>query len=160
MAKTGTWITVIAVILLLSVAASLFLFLRPAAGNTAEIYVDGALYRRVELGRITAPERIEVRTERGVNVILAEPGLERTDDIDAYLLQCIRYRRCCICGQQADIHHVDAIGMGADRRYVDDSCLRVAALCRKHHTIAHQKGWESFARDYKVYGIERYRTDM
>lgn len=92
-------------------------------------------------------------------IILAEQGLDRTDDIDAYLIQCIRYRRCCICGQQADIHHVDAIGMGADRRHVDDSCSRVAALCRKHHTIAHQKGWDSFSRDYKVYGIERYRTE-
>lgn len=79
----------IAVILLLSVAASLFLFLRPAAGNTAEIYVDGALYRRVELGKITAPERIEVRTERGVNVILAEPGRIRVESADCPDQVCV-----------------------------------------------------------------------
>ena len=89
MAKTGTWITVIAVILLLSVAASLFLFLRPAAGHTAEIYVDGVLYRRVDLGKLTAPERIEVRTERGVNVLLAEPGRIRVESADCPDKVCV-----------------------------------------------------------------------
>lgn len=91
-------------------------------------------------------------------LILAESGLKRTDDIDAYLIQCIRYRRCCICGKDAEIHHVDAIGMGNDRRHVDDSEKKIAALCRVHHTLAHQKGWAQFADAYKVYGIEKYRA--
>lgn len=89
MAKTGTWIAVIAVILLLSVAASLLLFSRPAAGHTAEIYVDGALYRRVDLSRITSPERIEVKTERGVNVLLAEPGRIRVESADCPDKVCV-----------------------------------------------------------------------
>lgn len=93
-------------------------------------------------------------------IILTQSGLERTDDIDTYLIQCIRHRKCCICGQQADIHHVDAIGMGADRSMVEDSGKRIVALCRKHHTYAHQKGWLNFSRDYKVYGIEKYRTEI
>lgn len=91
-------------------------------------------------------------------LILTESGLKRTDDIDAYLIQCIRYRRCCICGKDAEIHHVDAIGMGNDRRHVDDSEKKIAALCRVHHTLAHQKGWAQFADAYKVYGIEKYRA--
>lgn len=36
-------------------------------------------------------------------LILTESGLKRTDDIDAYLIQCIRYKRCCICGKTAEI---------------------------------------------------------
>lgn len=92
-------------------------------------------------------------------IILTESGLLRTDDIDTYLIQCIRYRRCCICGKDAEIHHADAIGMGHDRRRVDDSGKRIAALCRLHHTIAHQKGWMRFSESYHVYGIERYRTE-
>lgn len=92
-------------------------------------------------------------------IILTESGLRRTDDIDMYLIQCIRYRRCCVCGQAAEIHHIDAIGMGNDRRLVDDSDKRVVALCRKHHTIAHQKGWKSFSNNYMVYGIERRRIE-
>lgn len=91
-------------------------------------------------------------------LILTESGLKRTDDIDAYLIQCIRYKRCCICGKDAEIHHVDAIGMGNNRRHVDDSEKKIAALCRIHHSLAHQKGWVQFADAYKVYGIEKYRT--
>lgn len=90
-------------------------------------------------------------------VILNESGLMRTDDIDTYLIQCIRYRRCCICGRPADIHHVDAIGMGNDRRRYDDSNNQIAALCRNHHTIAHNTGWPRFMSMYKIYGIEKYR---
>lgn len=93
-------------------------------------------------------------------IILTESGLKRTDDIDMYLIQCIRYRRCCVCGRDAEIHHVDAIGMGNDRRRADDSDKRIVALCRTHHTIAHQKGWKSFSSDYMVYGIERRRADF
>lgn len=33
-------------------------------------------------------------------IIMDESGLMRTDDIDTYLIQCIRYRRCCICGRR------------------------------------------------------------
>ena len=90
-------------------------------------------------------------------IILDESGLMRTDDIDTYLIQCIRYRRCCICGRPADIHHVDAIGMGNNRRHYDDSQNEIAALCRNHHNLAHSLGWQRFMSRYKVYGIERYR---
>lgn len=91
-------------------------------------------------------------------VILTESGLQRTDDIDTYLIQCIRYRKCCICGRDADIHHDDAIGMGNNRNHYDDSQNKIMALCREHHTICHQRGKESFMRTYKVYGIEKYRA--
>ena len=93
-------------------------------------------------------------------VIMTESGLQRTDDIDCYLIQCIRYKRCCICGRPADLHHVDAIGMGNDRRHYDDSGSRVMALCRNHHTLYHQRGGQTFMNTYKVYGIERYRTEV
>lgn len=86
-------------------------------------------------------------------VILSGLALERTDDIDTYLYQCLKYRKCCICGRAADQHHVDAIGMGRNRTSVDDSMMLKAALCREHHTIAHQKGWSRFSSQYKIYGI-------
>lgn len=82
-----------------------------------------------------------------------EPMLSRTDDIDTYLYQCLKYRKCCICGKQGEIHHWDAVGMGNDRRKYDDTNNRKMCLCRLHHTIAHQKGVIDFQRDYHVYGI-------
>lgn len=92
-------------------------------------------------------------------IILTDTGLQRTDDIDTYLIQCIKYRRCCICGRKADLHHVDAIGIGRDRRRVDDSQSEVMALCREHHTVFHTLGLGRFMKMYAVYGIARYRAE-
>ena len=86
-------------------------------------------------------------------IILSDMALGRTDDIDTYLHQCLKYRKCCICGRQADLHHVDAIGRGRDRSRIDDSMMLKAPLCRVHHSIAHQMGWKRFSEQYKVYGI-------
>lgn len=94
---------------------------------------------------------IDFCLENGIQT--SDTLLERTDDIDRYLWQCIRHKKCTICGKAAEIHHWDAIGMGNDRRTYDDSQNRKIALCRLHHTIAHQKGRESFQKDYHVYGI-------
>lgn len=66
--------------------------------------------------------------------IMKVEHMMRTDDIDTYLIQCIRYRR-----------------------HYDDSQNEIAALCRNHHNLAHSLGWQRFMSRYKVYGIERYR---
>lgn len=94
---------------------------------------------------------IDFCLERGVKT--QDSLSERTDDIDTYLYQCIRHRKCSICGKQGEIHHWDAIGMGHDRRVYDDSNNRKICLCREHHVLAHQKGVKDFARTYHVYGI-------
>ncbi len=85
---------------------------------------------------------------------LSDNALNRTDDIERYLYHCIKHKKCCICGRNGEIHHIDAIGMGRDRQQVDDSESRKICLCRKHHIIAHQRGRESFEQMYHVYGIK------
>lgn len=94
---------------------------------------------------------MEFALENGVP--LSDLGVDRTDDIGKYLYFCIKHRKCAVCGRKGEIHHVDAIGMGNDRRKVDDSNYRKICLCREHHTIAHQRGMEVFVKMYKVYGI-------
>lgn len=94
---------------------------------------------------------IEFSLENGIP--LSDLGTNRTDDIGRYLYFCIKHKKCCICGKSGEIHHVDAIGMGNDRRKVDDSNHRKMCLCRLHHTIAHQRGMDAFEQMYKVYGI-------
>ena len=84
---------------------------------------------------------------------LSESAIERTDDIGKYLFFCLKHKKCAVCGRDGEIHHVDTIGMGNDRRTVDDSGYRKICLCREHHTIAHQRGMEAFQKMYKVYGI-------
>lgn len=84
---------------------------------------------------------------------LSDLGINRTDDIGKYLYFCIKHKKCAVCGRPGEIHHVDAIGMGRDRRKVDDSRSRKICLCRNHHTIAHTKGMGRFEQMYHVYGI-------
>lgn len=86
-------------------------------------------------------------------VQLSDFAIDRADDIDRYLYYCIKHKKCCICGRDGEIHHVDTIGMGNDRRHIDDSAYRKMCLCRTHHTIAHQRGMATFTQMYKVYGI-------
>lgn len=84
---------------------------------------------------------------------LSEEAINRTDDIGKYLYFCLKHRKCAVCGLDGEIHHEDAIGMGNDRKTVDDSNYKKICLCRKHHTIAHQMGVERFQKAYKIYGI-------
>ena len=94
---------------------------------------------------------LEYAIESGIQ--LSEQAINRTDDIGKYLYFCIKHKKCAICGQAGEIHHEDAIGMGNDRKTLDDSNHKKICLCRKHHTIAHQMGVERFTKMYKVYGI-------
>ena len=94
---------------------------------------------------------LEYAIENGIQ--LSEQAINRTDDIGKYLYFCIKHKKCAICGQAGEIHHEDAIGMGNDRKTLDDSNHKKICLCRNHHTIAHQMGVERFTKMYKVYGI-------
>ena len=87
------------------------------------------------------------------DIPLSYPGLQRTDDIERYLWSCIKHKRCCLCGKPADIHHVDSIGRGRDRRNYDDSEHKKMALCRLHHSEAHNIGIDTFNAKYHVFGV-------
>jgi hypothetical protein len=104
----------------------------------------------------TAREFINVILDYALEmgIPLADFALDRTDDIGHYLYACLKLKKCAICGRPGEIHHVDAIGMGNDRRTLDDSQHRKICLCRTHHTEAHTTGVESFTNNYKVYGIK------
>ena len=94
---------------------------------------------------------LEYALENGVP--LSEEAINRTDDIGRYLYFCIKNKKCAVCGKPGEIHHEDAIGMGNDRKKVDDSNHKKICLCRLHHTMAHQLGVIRFTEMYKVYGI-------
>ena len=85
---------------------------------------------------------------------LSEAGVNRTDDIGKYLYFCLKHKKCAVCGLPGEIHHVDTIGMGRNRKQVDDSNYRKICLCRKHHTTAHTRGMDAFEKMYHVYGIK------
>ena len=67
-----------------------------------------------------------------------------------YLFQCCRHRVCMICGNRADIHHVDVIGAGLNRTHVDHTKRHVMALCRVRHSEIEQIGSVAFSAKYHV----------
>lgn len=81
-----------------------------------------------------------------------KPMLEYVDDIDDYVYACLINKKCPICGKKADIHHIDAVGMGRDRTEIIHEGLEVLSLCREHHTEIHTIGKADFMRKYHLNG--------
>lgn len=65
-------------------------------------------------------------------------------------LQCLKHRKCVICGKRAQFAHVDAVGMGVNRNKVDHRQRYVMPLCVNHHTEQHNKGINSFINYYHI----------
>lgn len=80
------------------------------------------------------------------------PMLDYVDDVESYVYACAAAKKCVICGQRADIHHVSAIGMGRDRTEIIHEGLEVMPLCRVHHTEIHSVGRDSFMTKYHLNG--------
>lgn len=83
-------------------------------------------------------------------VILNERMSEYVEDLENYQRMCIENRVCCICGRPGEIHHYDALGMGADRKHNDDTDNRKMCLCREHHSEVHS------TKETKEEWCERY----
>lgn len=83
-------------------------------------------------------------------VPLKEHPRKYIDNVERYQYICLKNKICCVCGQPAEIHHFDAIGIGRNRQGVDDSSCRKMALCRKHHAEIHQIGKDGFCGKYHV----------
>lgn len=74
MKKTGFWIAVIAVILVLSAGALLWQHLSKQDAVIAEIYVEGECVRTIDLSAVKTPETFEVEGAIGKNTVHVEPG--------------------------------------------------------------------------------------
>ena len=70
----------------------------------------------------------------------SRPLADMADDIERYIYACCINRKCAVCGRRGEIHHVDRIGMGGDRREMCHMGMRVLPLCRMHHQEAHERG--------------------
>lgn len=74
------------------------------------------------------------------NIPTKRPVTELCEDVQAAVYSAMIHKRCVICGQRADLHHVDRVGMGNDRREICHIGMRALPLCREHHQEAHQHG--------------------
>ena len=89
------------------------------------------------------------------NIPTRDTMLDHTDDINHYLYSCLAYRKCCVCNEKAEIHHCEGsrVGMGFNRNKIDNIGRRAIALCRKHHSQAHNSEKDFFEK-YHVYGMK------
>lgn len=94
--------------------------------------------------------------------------LDYADDIAHYTYMCVIHRKCAVCGKRAELHHIDAVGMGTDRTKTEHLGREVISLCREHHTEMHMLGKADFCGKYhldggviadktilKIYGLRR-----
>ena len=86
------------------------------------------------------------------DVPVKRPLREYVDDIQHYTYMCLIHKKCAVCGRRADLHHIDAVGMGNDRRQVEHLGREVMSLCREHHTEIHMLGKASFLTKYHLNG--------
>ncbi len=113
-------------------------------------------------------QRFLVRFIISNGVPVKRPLREYVDDVRDYTYMCLIHKKCAVCGRRADLHHIDAIGMGNDRNEVKHLGREVMSLCREHHTEIHTLGKAEFMEKYhlnggievdgtilKIYGLKR-----
>ena len=94
-------------------------------------------------------------------------------DIDQYVYACLVNKKCCICGQPAQLHHRDAVGMGRDRNKIVHEGLLAFPLCEEHHMEMHRETDAEFIEKYhlnegipidkticKVYGLKMGKDEI
>ena len=102
------------------------------------------------------------------DVPLNFPLIGYVDDVAYYTYMCVIHRKCAVCGRRAELHHVDAVGIGNDRNEVQHLGREVISLCRAHHSEMHTLGKQGFCEKYhldggvtadrtilKIYGLKR-----
>lgn len=77
------------------------------------------------------------------------------EDVAHFEYACLMNKCCVICGKKpSDLHHLDTIGQGVDRRKTNHLKHRAVQLCRTHHNEAHALGIETFLSKYHINGIK------
>lgn len=87
------------------------------------------------------------------NVPTRDTLLLQADDVGKYLYSCLEHKRCAVCNNPAQLHHVDTVGMGRNREKIVHEGMMAMALCQKHHAEVHTIGQKTFDKKYHIYGI-------
>lgn len=87
------------------------------------------------------------------NVPTKEPLVCYADSLEAYTYAALMHKRCVICGQKADLHHVDRIGAGYNRKTKPQIGALVMPLCRIHHGEVDELGQHDFDEKYHTAAV-------
>lgn len=75
-----------------------------------------------------------------------------TFDMKQTYSMCLK-RVCVVCGQRADLHHVDRVGLGRNRKNISHEGMKMLPLCRNHHTECHTIGDATFIEKHHLQPI-------
>ena len=115
-----------------------------------EYDMDSFSFSDAPVSLICAFQRYLVRFVLDYEIPCNFPLLDFVDDVGDYLYACLVHKKCCICGQPADLHHVDHVGMGRDREEIVHEGMEALPLCRGHHSILHTIGQRTFLAKYHI----------
>lgn len=83
------------------------------------------------------------------------PLVDYCEDIRRYVYTCLTHKQCAVCGKRpCDLHHVDRVGMGNDRRKIVHIGRRCLPLCREHHQMIDHMGDEHFMDHFHLEAVE------
>ena len=91
---------------------------------------------------------IEIIIEYGIPT--KEPLYGLCDDLERYTYACLMNKKCAVCGKKTELHHVDHVGMGYNRKEINHIGMRCLPLCREHHMEAHNIGQTAFDAKYHL----------
>ena len=91
--KTRNWILLFAAVILICAACGVFLMNRAPAGDRIGIYQDGEELYTIDLSAVSEPYEIELRTDRGVNVIYIEPDGAYVKSADCPDQICVHHEK-------------------------------------------------------------------
>ena len=91
---------------------------------------------------------IEIIIEYGIPT--KEPLYGLCDDLERYTYACLMNKKCAVCGRKTELHHVDHVSMGYNRREINHIGMRCLPLCREHHMEAHNIGQIAFDAKYHL----------
>jgi hypothetical protein len=91
---------------------------------------------------------IEIIIEYGIPT--KEPLYGLCDDLERYTYACLMNKKCAVCGRKTELHHVDHVSMGYNRKEINHIGMRCLPLCREHHMEAHNIGQIAFDAKYHL----------
>lgn len=88
------------------------------------------------------------------DIPLKIPITDVVDDVQKYVYSCLMHKKCAVCGKKAELHHVDRVGMGNNRKEIMHLGRRCLPLCREHHIEIDHLGDERFCERYHIEPVE------
>ena len=86
---TKFWVIILGAIFVFAIASAFLLSSGGLGGKVARIYVDGTLYREIDLAAVTSEYSFTVETSSGYNTVSLRPGGICVSDADCSDHTCV-----------------------------------------------------------------------